>query len=64
MSDLVFWQEPGDNYVRVGNAAPTVTQIKVGGYEGVFRDVDRVVRDVKRWGSVETVNDELLRRVT
>lgn len=49
MSDLVFWQEPDDNYVRVGNA--------------VDGDDELRTTDVKRWGSTEVVPDELLRKV-
>lgn len=50
MSDLVYWQETGDNYVRVATV--------------VGRDEDLFTNDVKRWGSIEVVPDELIRKVT
>lgn len=49
MSGLVYWQETGDNYVRVGKV--------------VGRDEELFTNDVKRWGRIEVVPDELLRKV-
>ena len=47
MSALVFWQELGDNYVRAGTM--------------IGRSDKMYTFDVKRWGTVETVADELVK---
>lgn len=46
---MVLWQEPGDNYVRVGTL--------LGRSDKMF------MFDVKRWGTVEIVTNELIREI-
>jgi hypothetical protein len=60
---MVLWQEPGDNYVRVGELKSIGLY---GGMEvrGILGDAVTVYNcEVKRWGSVEIVRQDLLKVV-
>lgn len=65
MSDLVFWQEPDDNYVRVGElkdvrreirAFPTENRSEPSNFEYY-----EIVVDVRRYGRTETVDLNLIK---
>lgn len=68
MSDLVFWQEPGDNYVRVGEAkqygyrSETETETVDLGYGEVLVAPVLLCR-VRRHGYSEMVRHSAIRDV-
>ncbi|MFE5878994.1 hypothetical protein ACFQ6H_27330 [Rhodococcus sp. NPDC056506] len=77
MSDLVFWQKPGENYVRVGEAKGFryADRLDLSEWDPFYQPtswfdstcgarllLDRVC-DVKRHGRIETVSVASLREV-
>ncbi|MFI8660728.1 hypothetical protein ACIGKR_12120 [Rhodococcus qingshengii] len=58
MSGLVFWQKPGENYVRVGEykGSRLLDSSSCGGEAYGFSWLRDRIADVKRHGRVEQVN--------